>query len=245
MKKYSLSYRQYGQNALIISWPDVIDEEVLFDIIRFSNHLKKLPDFKSGWDMVIAYRTLTLIQNFKEFDYTKLKDGLTTWYDELDHSTTFKRYLWKLPVCYDEDFGIDLVELESTLGLSRNEIIKLHTQGIYTIYGIGFLPGFMYLGGLAKELETPRRATPRLNVLKGSVGLAGKQTGIYPQDSPGGWNIIGNCPIPLFKPNRETPCIVSVGDRVQFIEVERAEYEVHKIEAEVDIYNIEKIKIDA
>jgi allophanate hydrolase subunit 1 len=86
---------------------------------------------------------------------------------------------------------------------------------------------------------------PRLQVFKGSVGLAGKQTGIYPQDSPGGWNIIGNCPISLFNVNLENPCFVSVGDQIQFYAISRAEYDLHKIETEVGIYNLDKIKIDA
>lgn len=124
--------------------------------------------------------------------------------------------------------------------MSTKELIEMHTKQPYLVYGIGFLPGFMYLGGLPEALETPRKSTPRLAVPKGSVGLAGKQTGIYPQDSPGGWNIIGNCPIPIFNINKEPPCFINVGDRVQFYPITKAEYELHRIEAEVGIYRIEK-----
>jgi len=98
----------------------------------------------------------------------------------------------------------------------------------------------MYLGGLPSHLNIPRRITPRLNVTKGSVGLAGEQTGIYPQTSPGGWNIIGRCSVELFNPKLEKPCFVDIGDKVQFYSIERAEFDLHKIEAEVGIYKKEK-----
>jgi len=103
----------------------------------------------------------------------------------------------------------------------------------------------MYLGGVPKELEVARKPNPRPKVLKGSVGLAGKQTGIYPQDSPGGWNIIGKCPVSMFDVKKENPCFVSVGDKIKFKPISKAEYELHKIEAEVGIYNIEKSVWDA
>ena len=103
----------------------------------------------------------------------------------------------------------------------------------------------MYLGGVPKELEIPRKSQPRAKVVKGAVGLAGKQTGVYPQDSPGGWNIIGNCSVPMFDPTEQSPCFVNVGDKVQFYAIERAEYDLHKIEGEVGIYKVEKIILDA
>ena len=103
----------------------------------------------------------------------------------------------------------------------------------------------MYLGGLPASLEIPRRAEPRLKVPKGSVGLASKQTGIYPQESPGGWNIIGNCPVDLFDPKKDDPCFVKVGDKIQFERISKAEYKLHKIEGEVGIYEPEKVVLNA
>ena len=129
--------------------------------------------------------------------------------------------------------------------MSITQVVETHTDQTYTVYGIGFLPGFMYLGGLPESLEVPRKETPRLRVEQGSVGLAGKQTGIYPQESPGGWNVIGNCPIPIFNVDQPEPCFVDVGDRIQFYSITRAEYDLHRIEAEVGIYNIEKSVLDA
>ena len=195
--------------------------------------------------MVPAYNSVTLIHRDKPIKFKDFKEKLEEWYKDKKETRSKHRNLWRLPVCYDLEFGIDLQELSERLKKTIEEIIKLHTENSYTLYGIGFLPGFMYLGGLPEELEVPRRSQPRAKVSKGAVGLAGKQTGIYPQESPGGWNIIGNCSVPMFYPEKNEPCFISVGDKVQFYQIERAEYNLHKIESEVGIYKVEKIILDA
>jgi len=124
-------------------------------------------------------------------------------------------------------------------GFSLAKLIQLHTAPLYTVFCIGFLPGFMYLGGLNVVLHHPRRSAPRLKIPKGSVGIGGEQTGIYPQASPGGWNIIGNSPIQLFDPHNRNPCRISVGDKVKFYDVSEAEYELLSIQVETGIYNME------
>jgi len=129
--------------------------------------------------------------------------------------------------------------------METKTLIQLHASQQYTVYGIGFLPGFMYLGGLPKDIEVPRRSSPRLQVAKGAVGIAGKQTGIYPQESPGGWNIIGNCPVDMFNVDRDKPCFVSVGDQIQFYSISKAEYDLRTIEGELGIFKLQKEKIDA
>ena len=195
--------------------------------------------------MIPAYNSLTLVQNHSPVEFDSFKNKLKKWYDDKSGTIPKQRYLWRLPVCYDLDFGIDLEEVSQKLQLPIPKIIEQHTENIYRVYGIGFLPGFMYLGGLSRSLEAPRKATPRLMVARGAVGIAGKQTGIYPQESPGGWNIIGNCPVSIFNAERKKPCLVSVGDQIQFYSISRAEHDLHKIEGEVGIYEVEKRKIDA
>lgn len=103
-----------------------------------------------------------------------------------------------VPVCYDEDKAWDKARLESHTRLSFDEIVRLHSRTVYTFYMMGFLPGFLYMGGLDETLACPRLEEPRLKVLRGSIGIAGQQTGIYPMDSPGGWNIIGRTPLIVF-----------------------------------------------
>jgi KipI family sensor histidine kinase inhibitor len=119
-------------------------------------------------------------------------------------------------------------------------LISKHSQATYTVYGIGFLPGFMYLGGLNSELEIPRKSSPRMKVPAGSVGLAAKQTGIYPCESPGGWQLIGQTPIPLFNPLQDPPFFAQVGDKIQFIPISKDTYKLLQIQVAAGIYNIEK-----
>ncbi|MFX0557958.1 5-oxoprolinase subunit PxpB [Maribacter sp. CXY002] len=240
-----VNIKSFGIHAVLIEWPNEVNEAILDDILRFENFLITTCLEDGNWETVIAYNSLLLVNPKEIIDFNEFSLLIKTWYGQVKSSIPKQRYLWRLPVSYDLEFGIDLLEISEHLGKSKEEIIALHTSTTYTVYGIGFLPGFMYLGGLPKALEIPRKATPRLNVQKGAVGLAGKQTGIYPQESPGGWNIIGNCSVPIFDINKKEPCFVSVGDKIQFYAVSRAEHDLHKIEAEVGIYKPEKTKINA
>ena len=244
MSNHPISLKPFGDQAILIEWPAKVEESILYDILIFSEYLKSDCLDIQNWELVPAYNSLTLIHRHKIDAPSDVIEQLKSWYSNIESQVPLKRQLWKLPVCYDEEFGIDINQVADKLNLSVEELIELHTEHIYTVYGIGFLPGFMYLGGLPQKLEVPRRETPRLQVNQGSVGLAGKQTGIYPQDSPGGWNIIGNCPVPIFNVEKEQPCFVNVGDRIQFYPINRAAYDLHKIEAEVGIYNIENMVVD-
>jgi len=244
VNNYDINIRPFGSHAILMEWPNRVEESILEDILEFISVLKTKVNI-AEWETVPAYNSLTLICRKQAIPFEELKKQLQIWYNEENSVVKTERFLWRLPVCYDLDFGIDLLEVSEQLGMSIAQVIEMHTSHKYTVYGIGFLPGFMYLGGLPKELEVQRKNTPRLKVTKGSVGLAARQTGIYPQESPGGWNIIGNCSVPMFDADADTPCFVSVGDQVQFYAIERAEYDLHMIEAEVGIYKREKIPIHA
>jgi len=242
---FPITIKPFGKQAILVEWPDKVEESILEDILQFYRHLELNYLDPGEWEFVPAYNSLTLIHREGQIDFTKLRRELKEWYATRETEPSLKHFLWKLPVCYDPQFGIDLGEIAVMLGKTVSEVIEEHTRHTYTVYGIGFLPGFMYLGGLPKYMETSRKETPRPKVVKGAVGLAGKQTGIYPQESPGGWNIIGNCPIPIFDVTKEDPCFVNIGDKIQFYAIPKAEHELHKIEAEVGIYKIEKIQMNA
>ncbi len=242
---YSISIRSFGVHAVLVEWPKEVCGAILNDILQFVNYLENNCLDGAKYEIVPSYNSITLVHRGKPIVFEEFKTKLNTWYEERNATPTKQKFLWRLPVCYDLEFGIDLEEVSEKLGMSVTKVIESHTHNVFTVYGIGFLPGFMYLGGLPTSLEVPRRSTPRLKVQKGAVGLAAKQTGIYPQESPGGWNIIGNCPIPMFDPKSNNPCFVSVGDQVQFYQIERAPYDLCKIEGEVGIYKPEKIKLDA
>lgn len=243
MKKYPITAKPFGEKAVLIEWPNRVEEAILDDILRFKTFLES--EIDGDHELVPAYNSLTLIKPKIVSEFLTVKKKLLDMYASLDGAVKRQNYLWKLPVCYDEEFGIDLEELAEELKMSVEALVSMHASHEYRVYGIGFLPGFMYLGGLPKKLETKRKSEPRLKVEKGAVGLAGKQTGVYPQESPGGWNIIGNCPISMFNVDLDQPCFVSVGDKIKFEMITKAEYELYKIQGEVGIYTPEKIPLDA
>jgi inhibitor of KinA len=131
----------------------------------------------------------------------------------------------EIPVCYGGELGPDLDEVAERAGMTPEDVIRLHSAPLYHVYMLGFMPGFAYLGGLDRRIATPRRETPRKRILAGSVGIGGEQTGVYPLESPGGWNIIGRTPLVLFRATRESPCTLEAGDRVRFVPVSVREFE--------------------
>ena len=132
--------------------------------------------------------------------------------------------LVRVPVCYGGEHGPDLDQIAAAAGLTVEEAIELHCAPIYRVFMIGFMPGFAYLGLVDDRLAAPRRAEPRVRVPAGSVGIAGRQTGIYPADTPGGWMLVGRTPMRPFDLARETPCLFKPGDAVQFYPIDPSEY---------------------
>ncbi len=137
---------------------------------------------------------------------------------------SYDRKLIRIPVCYDTAYAPDLAGLARSSGLSQEEVIERHTANIYHIYMIGFLPGFAYMGEVDERIATARKPQPTV-VQPGSVGIAGRQTGIYPLASPGGWHIIGRTPAPMLQFDKEPPCLYKTGDRVQFYAITPDEFD--------------------
>ena len=133
----------------------------------------------------------------------------------------------EMPVCYDGEFGQDLEAVAGYARLSHGEVIARHTAAEYTVAMLGFAPGFPYLLGLDAALHVPRRADPRTRVPAGSVAIGGAQTGIYPRELPGGWNLIGRTPLALFDPDRDPSCLLAPGDRVRFRAIDADEFAQH------------------
>lgn len=130
----------------------------------------------------------------------------------------------EVPVCYGGEFGPDLGRVAAQAKVFPDEVVKRHSAAKYLVHLIGFAPGFPYLGGLPKELVTPRHAKPRMAVPAGSVGIGGEQTGIYPQVTPGGWNLIGCTPLRMFRPEQNPPVLLSAGDEVRFKPITAEEF---------------------
>ncbi len=143
-----------------------------------------------------------------------------------------KRKIFEIPVLYGGEYGPDLGAIAKHAGLSEDEVVRIHSSQDYLIYMLGFLPGFCYLGGLDERIHTPRLANPRLKIRAGSVGIGGSQTGIYPLDSPGGWQLMGMTPVKTYDPKRDIPILVEAGNYIRFVPVDEEEY--RRIEAEVE-----------
>ncbi|MCU9593370.1 5-oxoprolinase subunit PxpB [Caldibacillus thermolactis] len=130
----------------------------------------------------------------------------------------------EIPVCYGGDFGPDLEVVAEYNQLTPEEVIQIHSSGEYIVYMLGFAPGFPFIGGMSEKIATPRRKTPRLKIPERSVGIAGMQTGIYPIETPGGWQLIGRTPIRLFTPENNPPTLLMAGDKIKFTPISYEEY---------------------
>ena len=169
MQTFTLSYKAFGNSAILIEWPDKISESILYDILRFKQKIQQ--NFSEYKDIVTAYNSLTvyLDKDIKTSD--KQIVILKNIYLSESDLSKYINYIWHIPVCYNIDLAVDLENLLKHKNISLKTLIKLHTQPLYTVYFLGFLPGFPYLGGLLKSLNMPRKTTPQLKVAKGSVGI--------------------------------------------------------------------------
>lgn len=152
-----------------------------------------------------------------------LSAQLNSWQPQ-QHISANKNII-EIPVCYDDEYGLDLNEMAQYHQTTKEEIIRIHTGNLYHVFMMGFSPGFPYMGILPDSIATPRKNQPRLKVPAGSVGIAGNQTGIYPSESPGGWNIIGRTPLKLFDKEKSQPFLLNTGDTIKFIPISKKQFE--------------------
>lgn len=239
-----LTYKRFGNSAVLIEWSAIISEEILEDILSFKQKIfleKKIVFL----EIVQGYNSLTIIYTKDDFNFNKEVQVLKELYISTLKKEQQDFFQWEIPVCYDPKFGIDLQEISLQKKIAIDQIIQLHSATIYRVYFIGFLPGFLYLGGLDEQLFVDRKSNPRLNVLKGAVGIGGKQTGVYPNNSAGGWNIIGNTPVNFFDTEMDTLCFAKAGDYIKFNAITLDEYYCIKTEIKEKKYKIVKTKQDA
>ena len=182
-------------------------------------------------ELVPTYRSLSVFFDPVEVDAGKFIPVLESLAASTNETAAPGGKVVVVPVCYGGEFGPDMANVAAHNGLSEDEVIRLHTEPDYYCYMLGFTPGFSYLGGMNEKIATPRLENPRTRIPAGSVGIAGSQTGIYPIDSPGGWQIIGRTPLKLFDPLREPPTLLDAGLWVRFESISEEAY--RKIEEDV------------
>lgn len=224
VKMYKISIRQMGDNAILIEWPQRIEDAILEDIIRMHASLKNATWLPKMIDFTPAYASLLIQYAEPIVDVSEEKDRLLRLYNETGKKLKKSCYYnWYIPVCYDPSLGIDIGSY-GDLGLSSDDVKKIHTSATYRVYMIGFLPGFLYLGGLPEVLHRDRMQSPRMRTPAGSIAIGGSQTGIYPMESPGGWHVIGRTPLSLFDISADVPTPIKQGDYVKFYAVNMEVY---------------------
>ncbi|MCC8066787.1 MAG: 5-oxoprolinase subunit PxpB [Clostridiales bacterium] len=212
-----------GDQALIAEFGNEISPFINDQVHSLASQIKAA-SVPGVTELVPAFRSLLVCFDPAVIAYERLKAIILDLSRNLELSESQEKRTICVPCCYGGHFGPDLGVLETYSGLSRDEIIAIHSGTDYRVYMLGFLPGFAYLGGLNERIAMPRLDTPRVKIPKGSVGIGGNQTGVYPLDSPGGWRLIGSTPLDFYDPAREEPILCYAGDFIRFYPVTSADY---------------------
>jgi inhibitor of KinA len=220
-----------GESSLVVQLGKNIDLQTHRKVQVLSAYLDENP-FPGMIEYIPAFTTVTVFYDSLKIwqagtnsPYEKVRGLLSTIIEQLKEKEQHQPKTVKIPVCYGGEFGPDLEEVARHNSMEPEEVINIHSQGEYLVYMVGFAPGFPYLGGLSKKIAAPRRDTPRLTIPIGTVGIAGMQTGVYPIESPGGWQLIGRTPLSLFRPKEEPPTLLQAGNIVKFFCISRKEYD--------------------
>jgi inhibitor of KinA len=215
-------FRNMGDRSVLVELGDDINARVNAEVKALFGGLDE-QKVKGLIDIVPSYRSLLLIYDPLQVSLLTLKETVQRTLAAGRRMQPPKPKKIKVPVVYGDEYGPDLRWVSDHLGISTAEVIHYHTSVTYRVYMIGFTPGYPYMGEVPAAIVSPRRKTPRTHVPRGSVGIAQKQTGIYPVESPGGWQIIGRTPIELFDPHQQPPTLLEMGDRVVFYAISAEE----------------------
>lgn len=212
-----------GEDALMLYLGDVVDDRTSALVRAAVTAIEQMLG-DDLVDLVPSYASILILYDPSRTERRSIARRVRGALDNLHTQSPLDGRTVVLPVYYSTEAGADLEALAARADLSVDEVINLHSETEYRVYAIGFAPGFAYLGHVDERIAAPRLATPRARVPKGSVAIADRQTAIYPSDSPGGWNLIGRCPVPMFDPVALPSMPVSVGDRVRFEPVSRERF---------------------
>ena len=212
-----------GDSALLIEFGKEINPETNRKITALVQLMRE-QHIEGIVDVIPAFCSLLINYDPRVLSYEELKERMEHLLKMETKTEATRKRIFEIPVCYGGEYGPDIENIAEHAGLSVEAVIKIHSSKDYLIYMLGFLPGFTYLGGLDERIHTPRLASPRLKIRAGSVGIGGSQTGIYPLDSPGGWQLMGMTPVRTYDPERQTPILVEAGDYIRFIPIDEEEF---------------------
>ena len=227
-----------GDSCIVVEFGNSISLDVNARV-QALRHVLEAKNISGIQELVPTYRSLAVYFDPVKAEPSRFRSLLERLASTTDVGlSSEKGKVIVIPVCYGGEFGPDLQNVVKHTGLAEEEVIKRHSAPDYYCYMLGFTPGFSYLGGMDETIATPRLSEPRERIPAGSVGIAGKQTGIYPMESPGGWQLIGRTPVKLYDPTSETPIILQAGDYIRFKSINKDEYDyIHDL-AEKKQYKI-------
>jgi len=208
-----------GDGAVTIEFGDQITSQLVGRVAALDKLLqaaRERGELAGVVETMPTFRSLTVLYDPLQTSRAALDPVLTALASQSEAAPAANGRRWRLPVCYGGEFGADLADVASATGLSPDAVVQLHADTELSVYMIGFMPGFPFMGDLPSALDMPRRREPRLRVPAGSVAITGSLTAIYPWQSPGGWQLIGRCPVPLFDAAAATPSLLAPGDTVRF-----------------------------
>jgi len=222
----------FGDNAILLDVGTEISIETHRKVTVITECLES-QDFDWMIEYISAYTSITIFYDPLKLVKNALHDKspfevavkqLSTLISMLEETSLPEQRIVEIPVCYGGEYGPDLEEVAKITNCSLEEVINIHSSAEYLVYMIGFAPGFPYIGGMSEKIAAPRKATPRLKIPAGSVGIAGKQTGVYPLETPGGWQLIGRTPLRLFQPEQDSPSLLKAGDKIIFKPITSKEF---------------------
>ena len=208
-----------GDGAVTIEFGDQITSQLVGRVAALDKLLqaaRERGELAGVVETMPTFRSLTVLYDPLQTSRAVLDPVLSALASQSEAAPAANGRRWRLPVCYGGEFGADLADVASATGLSPDAVVQLHADTELSVYMIGFMPGFPFMGDLPSALDMPRRREPRLRVPAGSVAITGSLTAIYPWQSPGGWQLIGRCPVPLFDAAAATPSLLAPGDTVRF-----------------------------
>lgn len=227
-----------GDQALLCEFGNAIDEETNAQVMCLAEQINK-KTISGIVEVLPTYRSLLVFYDAERITYRQLTRKISHLYTEKTTDRTEKKKIRMVPCLYGGAYGPDLEQMSEALDLTPEQVIDIHQSVDYKVYMLGFLPGFVYLGGLDERIHMPRLDVPRTRIPERSVGIGGNQTGVYPMESPGGWRLIGSTPLDFYNPFHTPPVLCHAGEYIRFVSISEKEYQSIRNDVEKGTYKME------